>query len=113
VDGADVTGPVAVPNTGGWQTWQSVLLPGIALNTGLHVLRLAFDTTGSSGSVANINYMRWRIPGVNVPPTVSLTAPGTGASYYEPASVPLNATAYDLDGTIAQVNFFADSSSDR
>jgi subtilisin family serine protease len=107
VDGADVTGPVAVPNTGGWQTWQSVLLPGIALNTGLHVLRLAFDTTGSSGSVANINYMRWRIPGVNVPPTVSLTAPGTGASYYEPASVPLNATAYDLDGTIAQVNFFA------
>jgi subtilisin family serine protease len=107
VDGADVTGPVAIPNTGGWQTWQSVLLPGIALNTGLHVLRLAFDAAGSSGSVANVNYMRWRIPGVNVPPTVSLTAPVTGASYYEPASVALSATAYDADGTITQVNFFA------
>lgn len=107
VDGTDVTGPVAVPNTGGWQTWQSVLVPGIALNTGLHVLRLAFDTAGSSGSVANVNFMRWRIPGVNVPPTVSLTAPVTGASYYAPASVPLSATAYDPDGTIGQVNFFA------
>jgi subtilisin family serine protease len=107
VDGADVTGPVTVPNTGGWQTWQSVMLPGITLNTGLHVLRLAFDTAGSSGSVANVNYMRWRIPGVNVPPTVSLTAPVTGATYYEPASVPLTATAYDADGTIAQVSFFA------
>jgi hypothetical protein len=71
------------------------------------VLRLAFDTAGSSGSVANVNFMRWRIPGVNVPPTVSLTAPVTGTSYFEPASVPLNATAYDPDGTIAQVNFFA------
>jgi subtilisin family serine protease len=107
VDGTDVTGPVAVPNTGGWQTWQSVLVPGIALNTGLHVLRLVFDIAGSSGSVANVNFIRWRIPGVNVPPAVSLTAPATGASYYEPASVPLNATAYDADGTIAQVNFFA------
>jgi subtilisin family serine protease len=107
VDGTDVTGPVAVPNTGGWQTWQSVLVPGIALNTGLHVLRLVFDTAGSSGSVANVNYMRWRIPGVNVPPTVSLTAPTTGTSYYAPASVPLSATANDLDGTIAQVDFYA------
>jgi hypothetical protein len=107
VDGTNVTGPVAVPNTGGWQTWQSVLVPGIALNTGLHVLRLAFDTAGSSGSVANVNFMRWRIPGVNVPPTVSLTAPVTGASYYAPASVPVSATAYDPDGTIGQVNFFA------
>jgi subtilisin family serine protease len=107
VDGTDVTGAVAVPNTGGWQTWQSVVVPGIALNTGLHVLRLAFDTAGPSGSVANVNYMRWRIPGVNLPPTVSLTAPVTGASYFEPASVPLSATAFDSDGTIAQVNFFA------
>jgi subtilisin family serine protease len=106
VDGTNVTGPVAVPNTGGWQTWQSVLVPGIALNSGLHVLRLVFDTAGSSGSVANVNFMRW-FTGVNAPPTVSLTAPVTGASYYAPASVPLSATAYDTDGTITQVNFFA------
>jgi subtilisin family serine protease len=107
VDGTDVTGPVAVPNTGGWQTWQSVLVPGIVLNTGLHVLRLVFDTAGSSGSVANVNFIRWRIPGVNVPPMVWLTAPVTGASYWAPASIPLSATANDPDGTIAQVNFFA------
>ncbi len=51
--------------------------------------------------------MLWRIPGVNVPPAVSLTAPLTGASSYAPASVPLSATAFDPDRTIAQVNFFA------
>ena len=107
VDGADVTGPVAVPDTGGWQTWQSVLVPGITLNTGVHVLRLVFDTAGSSGSVANVNFLRWRIPNVNVPPAVSLTAPVNGASYYAPASIPLNATASDPDGTVTQVSFFA------
>jgi subtilisin family serine protease/predicted Rdx family selenoprotein len=106
-DGVNVTGTVAVPNTGGWQSWQSINVAGIALNAGPHVLRLVFDTAGSSGSVANVNFMRWRIPGVNVPPVVSLTAPVGGTSYNAPASIPLSATAYDPDGTIAQVNFFA------
>ena len=27
VDGVDATGPLVVPNTGGWQTWQSVSGP--------------------------------------------------------------------------------------
>jgi len=107
VDGTNVTGPLTIPNTGGWQSWQSLLVAGIPLNTGPHVLRLAFDTSGPSGSVANVNFMRWSIPGVDVSPMISLTAPANGASYYAPASIPLGAAAYDPDGTIAQVSFFA------
>jgi len=39
VNGADVTGSVAVPNTGGWQTWQTVTRPRVHLAAGTHRLR--------------------------------------------------------------------------
>jgi len=63
VDGAAVTGAIAVPATGGYQTWSSVFTPGIALGAGPHVLRIVFDTNGSTGYVGNLNYMRWTISG--------------------------------------------------
>jgi hypothetical protein len=47
------------------------------------------------------------IPGGNQSPTVSLTSPGSGATYTAPASIALAATASDGDGTIAQVAFYA------
>ena len=49
-------------------------------------------------------------PPSNSPPSVSLTAPVTGSSYEAPAEVTLGATATDSDGTIAQVEFFANGS---
>ncbi|MBI5383957.1 MAG: Ig-like domain repeat protein [Verrucomicrobia bacterium] len=45
-------------------------------------------------------------PPPNTPPTISLTAPGTGASFTAPASVTLEAAANDTDGTVARVDFF-------
>lgn len=42
----------------------------------------------------------------NQPPQVVLMAPVNGATYLEPASVTLIATATDPDGTIARVEFF-------
>jgi hypothetical protein len=60
VDGVNVTGAITVPNTSGWQTWQSVTVTGIALTAGPHAVRLAFDTNGSTGFVGNVNYLRWR-----------------------------------------------------
>jgi len=54
VDGVNVSGPVNVPNTGGWQIWQTVTVPGIALSAGEHVIRLAFDS-----DYMNINYMEF------------------------------------------------------
>jgi len=54
-DGTNLTGPVSVPNTGGWQTWASVTVPRLGLTAGPHTLRLVFDTNGSTGGVTNIN----------------------------------------------------------
>ena len=42
----------------------------------------------------------------NVPPTVSLTAPVTGASFTAPATINLTATAADSDGTVSKVEFY-------
>jgi hypothetical protein len=46
-------------------------------------------------------------PASNTVPTVSLTAPASGATFAAPASVPLTATAADSDGSIARVEFYS------
>lgn len=43
---------------------------------------------------------------VNVPPTVSLTAPANNASFTAPATISITATAADSDGTISSVSFY-------
>jgi subtilisin family serine protease len=106
VDGFDVSGPIAVPNTGGWQTWQTVSVPGVALTGGSHLLRVVIDTKGPSGWLGNLNYLRFSAPGVDAPPSVQLTAPANGTSYTAPATVALAANAADSDGTITQVAFY-------
>jgi subtilisin family serine protease len=110
VDGADATGALILPGTGGWQTWRTIALDGIPLTAGVHVLRLAFDANGTTGWVGNFNWMRWSpsAPG-NAPPSIQITAPNDGASYTPPATLNLAATATDSDGTITQVAFYAGS----
>jgi subtilisin family serine protease len=109
VDGTDATGPMAVPNTGSWQTWQTISQPGIQLTAGQHVLRVVIDSNGSSGYFGNLNYFRFTTPGINSPPSVQLTSPASGTIYSAPASVSLSATASDVDGTVTQVAFYAGS----
>jgi hypothetical protein len=60
VDGVDVTGPIDVPNTGGWQTWQTVSRAGVSLTAGQHVVRVVLMTAGTSGGVGNYNWFRFR-----------------------------------------------------
>jgi hypothetical protein len=55
VDGVDVTGPITVPNTGGWQTWTTHFVKDIQLTKGTHVVRIVFDA-----SYMNVNYMEFR-----------------------------------------------------
>jgi hypothetical protein len=42
VDGIDVTGPLEVPDTAGWQNWQTVTRDGVTLTAGIH--RLTFES---------------------------------------------------------------------
>jgi hypothetical protein len=57
----NVSGPMTVPNTGGWQTWQTVARTGIPLTAGPHLMRVVFDTAPSNGFVGNFNSVRWVI----------------------------------------------------
>ncbi len=52
MDEKDITGPIAVPNTGGWQIWETVLLEDISLSAGEHIMKIVFDT-----DYTNLNYL--------------------------------------------------------
>jgi hypothetical protein len=91
VDGIDRTGPIAVPNTGGWQAWQTVTTAGIPLTQGQRTIRVVFQRAGSGGGVGNYNWFRL-VEGGEPPPPPAPTTPYLGT----PAAVP---------GTIQAENF--------
>lgn len=63
---------------------------------------------GSAGNPLSIQFSVINTP-PNVLPSVSLTNPANGASFTAPASILLEATASDVDGSVAGVEFFAGS----
>ena len=58
-DGKDVTGPIQVPDTGGWQTLQVITKDVVQLNEGTQIMRLVMDSEGPSQSVADIDYLKF------------------------------------------------------
>lgn len=103
LDGANISGTLTVPNTGGWQTWASVTATTPSLGAGQKILRIVMD----AGDF-NINKVTFTNSGGNPPPTVSLTAPVNGTTYTAPASVGLAANASD-NGSVSKVEFFQGS----
>lgn len=55
MDGVNVSGPITVPNTGGWQIWQTAEVQGVNLTAGEHIMRIAFDV-----SYLNLNYVEFK-----------------------------------------------------
>jgi hypothetical protein len=60
IDGVNVTGGIALPDTGGWNTWTTTTKSGVTLPAGRHVLTLVMDANGSGGTIADINWFRIR-----------------------------------------------------
>jgi hypothetical protein len=61
VDGVDVTGPMAVPHSGGWQTWRTISKAGISLSAGTRIVRLVFDAgTIQNSGAGNYNQLTFR-----------------------------------------------------
>ena len=58
INGSNVTGPIAIGDTGGWQAWSTVRKTGLSLNAGQQVWRLVMDSNGPSAAVGNINFLR-------------------------------------------------------
>ena len=69
VDGVAVTGPIAVPDTGGWQTWRTVVSPGIALTAGRRIVRVSFGSVSSAGAAGNYNWFRFVDASTPLPPS--------------------------------------------
>jgi hypothetical protein len=88
VDGADVSGPLVIPNTGGWQAWRTVTRTGVSLSAGRRRLRVVEDANGPTGVFGNINSLRFS-PAVQPPP----------------ATTPFAGVAAQLPGVIEVENF--------
>jgi HKD family nuclease len=104
VDGVDKTGALAVPNTGGWDTWQTVPGPGISLSAGQHVVRLVFLTanTGASG-VGNYRSLRFTQGG-------STSAQSTPFPNGTPAALPGTVLAVNFDNGASGVAYYDNTS---
>lgn len=55
----DVSGPIEVPDTGGWETLQTLSLEGLQLEKGIQEMKLVMDTQGESGSIGDIDCLRF------------------------------------------------------
>ncbi len=55
VDGVDVTGPMTIPFTGGWQAWRTFTNEGSVIEAGRHVVRVEWEA--SQG--ANLNWIEF------------------------------------------------------
>jgi Carbohydrate binding module (family 6) len=62
VNGVDKTGPITIPNTGGWWAWTTIRKTGVSLSAGQQTIRLVMDSIGTTGFVGNINWLRLTQP---------------------------------------------------
>jgi GH35 family endo-1,4-beta-xylanase len=61
IDGTDVTGSIAVPNTGDWQAWETVTIDNISLVAGEHIMKVVFDS-----DYINLNWLEFVSAVVNL-----------------------------------------------
>lgn len=101
VDGRDLSGPIAIPNTGNWQTWETISVSGINLDAGKHTLRLQFDTGG-----LNLNWFEAEA-NMTTPPSVSIASPTSGSKFPQKKVLAIDAAAAVESGSIVRVEFFA------
>lgn len=58
-DGKDVTGPIQVPDTGGWQKLKLITKEGVPLKKGRFTMKMVMDSEGPSGSIGDIDLIRF------------------------------------------------------
>jgi hypothetical protein len=55
-NGVNKTGTLTVPNTGGWDTWQTITKT-VTLDAGWQTMKVVMDTLGATGYTGNFNYI--------------------------------------------------------
>ncbi|WMJ73330.1 Ig-like domain-containing protein [Cytophagaceae bacterium ABcell3] len=98
---------VDVPNTGGWQQFETVTVEGVELSAGTQVLRLDMTSSGF-----NLNYFDAELveendeDPINVAPEVAITGPENNAAFDAGDNITITADASDSDGEVVLVEFF-------
>ncbi|MGH7213815.1 MAG: carbohydrate-binding protein [Tepidisphaeraceae bacterium] len=83
--GVDKTGAMSVGSTGAWQSYSTLAKNGLALDAGVQVMRVSFDTGGPNWWVGNFNW--FRLTGTSLPTVTVVAAPaGTGEGSVTPAA---------------------------
>lgn len=59
-DGNDVSGPIHVPDTGGWKTLNTIYVENVQLKAGKQQMKLVMDKVGESGSIGDIDFVHFR-----------------------------------------------------
>lgn len=78
---------------------------GITVNLALGTHTLTAVATDNLGAT-NVSSAITVTVATNTPPSVAITSPANGASFVSPASVTIDASASDTDGTVTNVQFF-------
>jgi hypothetical protein len=89
-----------------WYGANSSWLLKTGVSTSLGCDNGTFGSDPASGVGKACKYLVVSTTTGNVIPTVSLTSPAANASYSQGASMPLQATATDVDGSITKVEFY-------
>lgn len=61
IAGEDLTGPIQVPDTGGWTILRTITHKGIKLKKGIHTIRVVMDEEGPSNSIGDIDYFEFSL----------------------------------------------------
>ena len=80
IDGANVTGSMAVPNTGGWYTHQTVQSGAFNLSSGTHVLRIRMDSNDAWGEVGDFDYFKFVAASNSNPSSTPTPTPNPSSS---------------------------------
>lgn len=59
IGGRDISGPVSVPDTGGWDKLKVITHQNLPLPAGVHTIRVVMDEQGPSGSIGDIDYFKF------------------------------------------------------
>jgi Carbohydrate binding module (family 6) len=58
-DGVNRTGPITIPDTGGWQRLAPLVKNDVRLEAGRYAMKMVMETDGPSGSIGDIDYFRF------------------------------------------------------
>lgn len=98
VNGTPIASDIAIPNTGGWQTWETVTIDDVVLSAGTQIIRATIGNT----DYINLNHMTFRILTVTSADFTSNDKVICGPNPFEDNTIIMHAGHFDYEVSNAQ-----------